>query len=138
MLGACNSEKELNVEVFETSAVGNQPTSVTEFIDEEPTTNIRLNPNETFQTITGFGGSFTEALASFLNRLSKVNREKVIEAYFGESGARYSLTRTHMNSCDFSISNHSYAPLVGDVKRILMEALLLFYLMKEKKHIPYN
>jgi glucosylceramidase len=70
----------------------------------------------TYQTITGFGGSFTEASASLLNRLSKDNRDKIIEAYFGESGAKYSLTRTHMNSCDFSLSNYSYAPVEGDIE----------------------
>ena len=46
--------------------------------------------------------------------MSKENRKKVLKAYFGEEGARYSLTRTHMNSCDFSLSNYSYAPVEGD------------------------
>lgn len=64
--------------------------------------------------ITGFGGSFTEASAHLLNQLGKENRDKILEAYFGESGARYSLTRTHINSCDFSLGNYSYAPVEGD------------------------
>ena len=74
----------------------------------------RFLPDSTFQTITGFGGSFTESSAYLLNNLSKEKRDKVLEAYFGESGARYSLTRTHMNSCDFSLSNYSYAAVEGD------------------------
>ncbi|MDX9776643.1 MAG: glycoside hydrolase family 30 protein [Petrimonas sp.] len=77
---------------------------------------ISIFPDEKFQAITGFGGSFTEASACLLNKISKGNREKILEAYFGESGARYSLTRTHMNSCDFSLGNYSYAPVEGDVE----------------------
>ena len=116
MLSACNStNKDLNVEVFETSASGNQLTKLTEFPSVEgDVASIKLSPDKTFQTITGFGGSFTEASASLLNRLGKENRAKIIEAYFGESGAKYSLTRTHMNSCDFSLSNYSYAPIKDD------------------------
>jgi len=47
--------------------------------------------------------------------MSAESRAKIIEAYFGETGARYSLTRTHMNSCDFSLGNYSYAPVPDDV-----------------------
>ncbi|MGZ0015776.1 glycoside hydrolase family 30 protein [Yeosuana sp. AK3] len=110
------SQKQLSVEVFETSASGNKLKNVTEFPKADNPLVITLNPEETFQTITGFGGSFTEASASLLNRLSPENRHMILEAYFGNSGARYSLTRTHMNSCDFSLSNYSYAPVENDIK----------------------
>ncbi|HRF41862.1 MAG TPA: glycosyl hydrolase family 30, partial [Saprospiraceae bacterium] len=73
------------------------------FLIVENPLEINILPDETFQTVTGFGGSFTEASCYLLNRLSEANRAKVLEAYFGESGARYSLTRTHINSCDFSL-----------------------------------
>lgn len=114
MLGCSEKQGQLKVEVYETSASGNKLERITEFSSVENTVTIKLLPNEKFQTITGFGGSFTEASAHLLNRLSKENREKVLEAYFGEDGAKYSLTRTHMNSCDFSLSNYSYAPVEGD------------------------
>lgn len=114
MLGACTTETNLEVTVYETSESGNQLTQITEFSSGDSLQTIRLLPEDTFQTITGFGGSFTEASASLLNRLSPDNRDRIIEAYFGESGARYSLTRTHMNSCDFSLGNYSYAPVAGD------------------------
>ncbi len=114
MLSACNSEKKLAVEVYETSASGNKLEKITEFTAGENPAMIKLLPSEKFQTITGFGGSFTESSAYLLNNLSPENRLKVLEAYFGETGARYSLTRTHINSCDFSLSNYSYAPEEGD------------------------
>ena len=116
MIGACTQEKELNLQVFETSAGGNQLTELTEFETTENNVSISIHPDSTFQTITGFGGSFTEASASLLNRLSKINREKILQAYFGDDGARYSLTRTHINSCDFSLSNYSYAPVADDME----------------------
>ncbi len=114
MLSACTSDNSLKVEVFETSANGNKLEKITEFSSGENAVNIKLLPDETFQTITGFGGSFTEASAFLLNQLSQENRARILEAYFGESGAKYSLTRTHMNSCDFSLAHYSYAPVAGD------------------------
>ena len=116
MMISCNTKPELlHAEVYETSASGNKLTRISDFVSADSLVSITLLPEKKFQTITGFGGSFTEASASLLNRLSKENRDKIIEAYFGESGAKYSLTRTHMNSCDFSLSNYSYAPVEGDI-----------------------
>lgn len=113
----CNTNADkLNVQVYETSASGNNLLQLENFSDETNENRIQvvLQPKQTKQTITGFGGSFTEASAYLLNKLSKKNRDSIIEAYFGESGAKYSLTRTHMNSSDFSLSNYSYAPLEDD------------------------
>ncbi|GAP42010.1 O-Glycosyl hydrolase [Lentimicrobium saccharophilum] len=116
LMSSCNNPKPLEVEIFETSANGNQLTRLTEFPDSEIKAEISILPEQEFQSIVGFGGSFTEASAHLLNRVSKENRNRVLEAYFGESGARYSLTRTHMNSCDFSLGNYSYAPVDGDME----------------------
>ena len=116
VMGCDIKQTELDVTVFETSAAGNKLEQIKEFASPGKGAVIKLSPEETFQTITGFGGSFTEASAHLLNNLSEENRKLVLEAYFGEGGARYSLTRTHMNSCDFSLSNYSYAPVEGDIK----------------------
>ena len=116
MTGACKTNDRLGVDIYETSAGGNQLDKVVEFPAAENLISVKLMPEETYQAITGFGGSFTEASAYLLNKLGKENREKIIEAYFGDSGSRYSLTRTHMNSCDFSLGNYSYAPVEGDTE----------------------
>jgi len=115
MISCTEENKVLAVEVFETSASGNKLTKLTEFQSSDVKTTIKLLPEETFQTITGFGGAFTESSAYLLNKLGEENRKKVLNAYFSNEGARYSLTRTHMNSCDFSVSNYSYTPVEGDV-----------------------
>ncbi len=106
----------LQVAVYETSASGNKLKKMTTFEPAQKVVNINLDPTKKFQTITGFGGSFTESSAHLLNKLSASNRDKILQAYFGEEGANYSLTRTHMNSCDFSLSQYSYAPVEGDLK----------------------
>ena len=112
----CNKTIEsLQVDVYETSESGKKLTKITDFSVVENPVVIAILPEEKFQTITGFGGSFTESSAYLLNQISKKNRDTIIEAYFGESGAKYSLTRTHMNSCDFSLSQYSYAPVADDV-----------------------
>lgn len=111
MLEACNNNVEqLKLEVYETSAAGNQLTKRIDFETNDEAITLNLLPEQAFQTITGFGGSFTEASAYLLNQLSDAKRNEILEAYFGESGARYSLTRTHINSCDFSLGQYAYVP----------------------------
>lgn len=112
---SCSNTRSLDFEVYETSATGNKLTKIEEFPESESIVNIEIKPEETFQKIIGFGGSFTESSAFLLNQISQKNRDKIIEAYFGDSGARYSLTRTHINSSDFSLRNYSFAPIAGDL-----------------------
>ncbi|MFZ4723979.1 MAG: glycoside hydrolase family 30 protein [Paludibacter sp.] len=112
--GSCPSQNILMVDVYETSASGNKLHKLSGFSSSIETVSINIHPESKFQTITGFGGSFTEASAYLLNKLSRKNRNLILEAYFGTSGAKYSLTRTHINSCDFALSNYSYAPISGD------------------------
>ena len=113
----CNAQpKQLKADVFETSAEGNKLKKRTDFSVGKKPGVIQLLPDQKFQEILGFGGSFTEASASLMNKLSKKNRDIILDAYFGENGARYSLTRTHINSCDFSLGQYSYAPVANDME----------------------
>jgi len=108
-------QKQLEVTVFETSKKGNKLSEIDIFETVDAKVTIKLMPEQTLQTITGFGGAFTESSAYLLNKLSKKNRDTILQAYFAKDGANYSLTRTHMNSCDFSLSQYSYAPVENDV-----------------------
>ena len=115
---SCKSNNnELQVNIYETSKSGNQLTEITDFKNttSKNTDTVSLDTTKKFQKITGFGGAFTESSAYLLNKLSKKNRDTIIKAYFGKEGANYSLTRTHMNSCDFSLSQYSYSPVADDV-----------------------
>ncbi|MBI9059308.1 MAG: glycoside hydrolase family 30 protein [Labilibaculum sp.] len=116
VLMGCNAKQnKLSVDVYETSASGNKLTKITEFSAGNEAVTIQILPDEKYQEIIGFGGSFTESSAYLLNQLSKENRELILDAYFSDKGAKYSLTRTHINSCDFSVSNYSYAPIADDM-----------------------
>jgi glucosylceramidase len=105
---------DLETEVYETSAKGNSLKRIVEFSSGEKRVIITLDPEEKFQTITGIGGSFTGSSAYLLNKLSAASRKKIMDAYFSEEGANYSLTRTHINSCDFSLKQYAYAMVDGD------------------------
>lgn len=109
-----NPVKDYTIEVYETSSEGHSLKRITEFSVHENPVPVLLDPEETFQTITGFGGSFTQSSAHLLNKLSSANRNKILEAYFSETGANYTLTRTHINSCDFSLHQYAYANIAGD------------------------
>ena len=112
--GFSNDDKK-KITVYETSESGHQLTPITSFSANAPTGTIQINKEKHLQTISGFGGAFTEASAYLLNQLGKENREKILRAYFAREGANYSLTRTHMNSCDFSLNNYSYTPVENDI-----------------------
>jgi glucosylceramidase len=115
---ACTSKKSFKVQVFETSESGHKLTALSTFSTSENSSAIVIDSTKKYQTISGFGGAFTESSAYLLNKLSKKNRDLILKAYFAKDGANYSLTRTHMNSCDFSLSNYSYTPVAGDKELI--------------------
>jgi glucosylceramidase len=78
---------------------------------------VFIDPSRTFQEIEGFGGAFTEAAAVTWAKMGEENRKRIIEAYFCPgSGHGYSLCRTHINSCDFSLGNYACAEVDGDVE----------------------
>jgi glucosylceramidase len=104
-----------NFSIYETSASGNKLTPIAS--NTKPSSNatsITIHPTKQYQTIEGFGGAFTQSSGYLLSKLSQKNRDKIIAAYFSEQGAHYSLTRTHINSCDFSLNQYSYAPIAND------------------------
>jgi glucosylceramidase len=103
-----------SVQIYETAANGNKLAHIGEVPFSANAIRLSIDPKKRYQQITGFGGSFTEASAYLLNKLGKANRDSILRAYFGQAGAAYSLTRTHINSCDFSLTNYAYANVPGD------------------------
>jgi glucosylceramidase len=66
---SCNATMDnLDLKVIETSANGNKMTSLTTFNTGKEAIQLDIIPEQKFQKITGFGGSFTEASASLLNK----------------------------------------------------------------------
>ena len=107
--------------VYETSRKGGRfhaiPQDTLERWNAADTEDVRVivKADQRKQKIEGFGGSFTDASAYLVHQMSPEQRQRIMEAYFAPSGANYSLTRTHMNSCDFSRFHYSYAPVEGDL-----------------------
>ena len=75
---------------------------------------VQVDTSKKYQTIEGFGGAFTEASAKTWMRLPLHERKRVIDLYFGENGAGYTVGRVHMNSCDFCVSSYDFAPVDND------------------------
>lgn len=58
--------------------------------------------------IIGFGGAFTEASAYNYSKLNENEKNKVLEALFGESGLHYRLGRICVGSSDFCLNDYCY------------------------------
>jgi len=68
---------------------------------------VNVYPEVEYQTILGFGGAITEAAGYAFSQLGKENKEKVLDLYFGKEGNNYSMVRSHIDSCDFSLDVYS-------------------------------
>ena len=76
---------------------------------------VRVFPEETKQTIDGIGSSFTESSAFVLAHLEPGRRRQVMDTIYSRDGADFTLARTHIGSCDFSVEGrYSYADEPGD------------------------
>ncbi len=81
------------------------------------TLSIRCDEAALFQEIEGFGGALTEASGYVLSKLPAASRAKVLRSYYDPSeGIGYTLARTHINSCDFSLKSWSLAETPGDTE----------------------
>lgn len=116
MLFNCNS-KAMKIEIYQTSRSGLKCEKIDSTIDLDSNASVidlEIFPDSTIQTITGFGGSFTESTCHLLSKLSPKKRTEILKSYFSKEGAHYSLTRTTMASCDFSHDHYTYAPQADD------------------------
>jgi glucosylceramidase len=76
---------------------------------------ISCDPASPFQVIEGFGGALTESSAWVLDQLPPERRAEVLRRYYDPAqGIGYTLARTHINSCDFSLGSWSLDPVAGD------------------------
>eukprot|EP00930_Biecheleria_cincta_P047416 TRINITY_DN3286_c0_g1_i2.p1 TRINITY_DN3286_c0_g1~~TRINITY_DN3286_c0_g1_i2.p1 ORF type:complete len:588 (+),score=92.12 TRINITY_DN3286_c0_g1_i2:68-1831(+) len=67
------------------------------------------------QTVVGFGGALTESSATVFKGLNEQLQNEVIDALYSKDGLNYNMGRTHINSCDFSLSSYSFDDVDGDV-----------------------
>jgi glucosylceramidase len=80
---------------------------------------ITCDPGQRFQSIEGFGGALTESSAWVLAQLPARQRLEVLRRYYDPAeGIGYTLARTHINSCDFSLGFWSLDPVAGDTSLV--------------------
>jgi glucosylceramidase len=67
---------------------------------------LSFDPRARAQQIVGFGGALTESAAHVLEQLPKRKRLAVLRSYYDPvEGIGYTLARTHIGSCDFSLAS---------------------------------
>jgi glucosylceramidase len=123
-LGSCTGQNEsgrtlaTTSEILVTSEGGDKLTpmeNVTFQKGRASGTVITIYPDSTKQTIDGIGTSFTESSAFVLAHLEPKRRIDVMRKIYGESGANFTLTRTHIGACDFTVEGrYSYADKPDD------------------------
>lgn len=69
---------------------------------------IRLDPDERYQQILGFGAALTDASCYLLHQLDTAKRKALLDDCFGASGLRMSVARTTIGSSDYSLSAYTY------------------------------
>ena len=70
---------------------------------------IKINTENKYQKILGFGGALTEASAYTFSKLDEKAKKEVLSSYYdSEEGIGYTFGRVHINSCDFSLGNYTY------------------------------
>jgi glucosylceramidase len=80
-----------------------------------PAHTIVIDASQRFQSVEGFGGALTESSAWVLDQLPPERRAEVLRRYYDpKEGIGYTLARTHINSCDFSLGSWSLDATPGD------------------------
>ncbi|MCZ4409479.1 glycoside hydrolase family 30 protein [Cryomorphaceae bacterium 1068] len=118
-LGGCSASKQEHVvEIYRTSVSGDN----LKLVSTKPSKKVsnrevmlEIKPDQKFQEYIGFGASFTESSAWNLATIPETLRKEVLTRLFSPSeGAGFSLTRTHINSSDYSNNHYTYIDS-GDV-----------------------
>ena len=89
------------------------PINVPSSAQSQPT--IRVGADKVGPPMIGFGGALTESAAHVLAQLPRDKRQQVLRSYFDpKDGIGYTLARTHMTSCDFSLKSWSLDDAADD------------------------
>jgi len=79
------------------------------------TATIACDVRQPCQEMVGFGGALTESSAWVLAQLPAAKRAEILRRYYDPKlGIGYTLARTHINSCDFSLHMWALDETPGD------------------------
>lgn len=100
--------------IYQTSQAGDNLKLLSNAVSDKITSegskvSLELFPDEEFQKYYGFGASFTESSAWNLATIPVASRKDVLTKLFSPTdGAGFTLTRTHINSSDYSNTHYTY------------------------------
>ncbi len=99
---------------------------------EEWEKSVFVDPTKQFQRCLGIGAALTDAAAETFSQLPSAKQREFLQAHFDpQSGLGYTLSRTHIHSCDFSSESYTY---VTDGDRTLSS----FDIAHDRKHrVPF-
>ncbi|MGB5693449.1 MAG: glycoside hydrolase family 30 protein [Flavobacteriaceae bacterium] len=102
------------VDVYQTSQSGDNlklitTNPTTQTVGKSKVISLLIKSDQIFQEYVGFGASFTESSAWNLATIPETLRKRVLTSLFSPTeGAGFSLTRTHINSSDYSNNHYTY------------------------------
>ncbi|XP_018007353.1 lysosomal acid glucosylceramidase [Hyalella azteca] len=76
---------------------------------------VAVDTSNTYQTILGFGGAFTDAAGQNFNALSDKTKEWLLRSYYAPEGNEYNIGRVPIGCSDYSTYPYSLDDVEGDV-----------------------
>ncbi|XP_026276327.1 lysosomal acid glucosylceramidase isoform X2 [Frankliniella occidentalis] len=78
-------------------------------VDGDDTQTLTVNRSQTYQSVYGFGGAFTDAFGINLVALPAKAQELLLRSYFSPDGLEYNMGRVPIGGTDFSTRAYTYA-----------------------------
>lgn len=69
---------------------------------------VTIERDQTFQTLFGFGGSFSDSAGLNIDKLPAKLGKNIIKDYYGGNGLKYSMGRVPIGGSDFSTRAYTY------------------------------
>ncbi|MGB8353959.1 MAG: glycoside hydrolase family 30 beta sandwich domain-containing protein [Chthoniobacteraceae bacterium] len=77
---------------------------------------VRVEQGTTYQTIDGFGGCFNELGWVALGKAPAPDRQRVLDALFGDDGCAFTLGRLPIGASDYALDAYSLDDAPGDLE----------------------
>jgi glucosylceramidase len=131
--------------VIQSSKAGDKltPKADMTFTDDDGSTlpTITVDPTQMMQRYIGFGAAFTETAAYSIAQMPADKRGVILNALFNPTtGAGFTLSRTQIGACDFSVAEYNYDNTAGDTAlanfSIDHEKQWMIPMMKEAMAVP--
>ena len=114
--------------------------SITVLQGQHPSGSILIDPENTIQTIDGFGGCFNELGWEALNAVSYAEKQDILQNLFSPvSGCKFNICRMPLGANDYAVDWYSFNETAGDYAMehfsIARDRLRLITYIKEAKKI---